>query len=160
MDDSGPAFLAAVAVRTAIVFAAVVAGVRATGKRQTGEMNSRDLLLALMLANAVQNAMTKGDGSLGVALTAAGTLVLLGWAYAKLTGRRPGWEPGLAGVPTVLVQDGRPVRRALRREGISNRDLMAAVRDQGLAGLADVRLAVLEIDGEISVVPRDRPKGG
>ncbi len=78
MSDSGPAFLAAVAVRTAIVFALLLVGVRLTGKRQTGEMNANDLLLVLVLANAVQNAMTQGNGRLAVALVSSGTLILLG----------------------------------------------------------------------------------
>ncbi len=155
MDDSGVGFLAAVAVRTAIVFVLLVVGVRATGKRQTGELNVHDLLLVLILANAVQNAMTKGDGRLSVALVSAGTLVLLGWLLATLTSRRPRCESWLVGAPTVLAQDGRAVRRHLHREGVSEGELMAAVRDQGLAGLAAVRLAVLEIDGTISVVPRE-----
>ncbi len=161
MGDPGPGIvITATVARTAIIFVAVVAGVRASGKRQTGEMNGRDLLVVLMLANAVQNAMTKGSGSLGVALASAGTLVLLGRLYATLTRRRPGWQAVLAGVPTVLAEDGRPVRRAMRREGVSEEDLMAAVRDQGLPDLAAVRLAVLEVDGEISVIPREKPGGG
>jgi len=155
MDDSGFPFLAAIAVRTAVVFVLVTLGVRLTGKRQTGEMNVHDLLLVLVIANAVQNAMTKGDGRLSVALVASGTLLLLGWLFARLVDRYPALQAELAGVPTVLVQDGRPIRAHLRREGVSETDLMAAVRDQGLADLDHVKLAVLEIDGSISVIPRE-----
>src|SRR5581483_4955862 len=101
MDDSGFPFLAAIAVRTAVVFVLVTLGVRLTGKRQTGEMNVHDLLLVLVIANAVQNAMTKGDGRLSVALVASGTLLLLGWLFARLVDRYPALQAELAGAPAV-----------------------------------------------------------
>jgi uncharacterized membrane protein YcaP (DUF421 family) len=147
--------LAAVAVRTAVIVAALLVGLRLTGKRQAGEGNLRDLLLALLMANAVQNAMTRGSGSLGVALVSAGTLILLGWLLATLLCRRPGWERWAVGGPTVIAANGRVFRRIARREGVTEQELLAAVRDTGLAGVADVKLAVLEMDGTISVIPRE-----
>ncbi len=154
------AFLAAIAVRTAIVFVALVIGFRITGRRQTGELNLHDLLLVLILANAVQNAMTKGDGRLTVALASSGTLLLLGTLLAAWQCRHPSWERQVVGAPTVLVEAGRLIGRNLRREGVTECDLMAAVRDQGVADLAGVRLAVLEADGSISVIPRERDREG
>jgi uncharacterized membrane protein YcaP (DUF421 family) len=148
--------LIATAVRTGLVAAALLIGLRLTGKRQAGEGNLRDLLLALLVANAVQNAMTKGDGRLSVALVSAATLILLGWLLAAVISRRPNWEGSAMGGPTVVVADGHVLRPIARREGLSENDLMAAVRDQGLSGVADVRLAVLEMDGSISVIPRDK----
>ncbi len=155
MADAGPGFLAAIAVRTAIVFVVVVAGLRLTGKRQAGELNLHDILLVLMLSNAVQNAMTRGDGRLAVALVSAGTLLVLGCLGAWLLSRNPAWEPWAVGEPTVLAEGGRVFRGGMRREGISRAELLAAVRKQGLADLDAVRLAVLEIDGSISVIPRE-----
>jgi|SRR5581483_9535400 len=160
MADAGVGFLAAVAVRTAVVVFALLVGLRLTGKRQAGEANLSDLLLALMMANAVQNAMTKGDGHLGVALVSAGTLIFLGWLAATLLSRHPGWERWAVGGPTVIVENGRVFRRTARREGVTDQELMAAVRDQGLADVADVKLAVLECDGSFSVIPRDRDSKG
>ncbi len=147
--------LAAVAVRTAVVLGLLVVALRWTGKRQAGEMKSHDLVTVLVAANAVQNAMTRGDGRLGVALVSAGTLILLGWLWATALGRRPGWQRPLVGIPTIIVEDGQVRRRELRREGVSPDQLRAAVRDRGLADLADVRLAVLEVDGTISVIPAE-----
>jgi uncharacterized membrane protein YcaP (DUF421 family) len=160
MAEWEPGLLAAVAVRTALVFAFLVAGLRLTGRRQAGELNLRDLLLVLVLANSVQNAMTQGDGRLTVALVSSGTLLLLGTLFAALQSRHPCWERWVVGVPTVLVEDGRARRRSMRREGVSQNDLLAAVREQGLADLSGVRLAVLEVDGSISVIPRDHSAGG
>ncbi len=161
MGDSGPIFLAAIAARTAIVFVLVLVGLRLTGKRQAGELNLHDMFLVLVLCNAVQNAMTNGNGRLTVALVSSGTLIFLGWLFARLLSRHPSWEPWAVGVPTVIVEDGRVFRRAMRREGVTRDELLAAVRDQGVPDLADVRLAVLETDGSISVVPRraDRDPG-
>ncbi len=152
-------FLAAVAVRTAIVLVVLVVGVRLTGKRQAGELNLRDLLLVLLVTNAVQNAMTRGDGRLSVALVSSGTLLLMGWLFARLQSRYAGLEKWTAGVPAVLVEDGRLIRRTMRQEGVSQRELMAAVREQGVADLAGVKFAVLEVDGSISVIGRQERQG-
>ncbi|HEY1381713.1 MAG TPA: YetF domain-containing protein [Gemmataceae bacterium] len=156
MAGPSPGGLAAVAVRTAVTTAVLLVGLRATGKRQAGEGNLHDLMLALLMANAVQNGMTRGDGSLAVALAAAGTLLLLARLVGGLLSGHPAWEGWAVGGPTVLVEDGRVVRRRARREGVTDRELMAAVRDEGLAGVGDVKLAVLEPDGSISVIPRDK----
>lgn len=155
MPGSEIAFLAAIAVRTAIVFLVVVAGLRITGRRQAGELNLHDLVMVLVLGNAVQNSMTKSDSQLAVALVSAGTLLLLGWLFASLLSRHPSGERLAVGGPIVLVENGRMLKRNMRMEGVTESDLLPAVRDQGVANLAGVRLAVLEIDGSISVVPRE-----
>lgn len=156
MTDVDLTSLSGIALRTAIVFVLLVPGVRLTGKRQIGEMNLHDLLMIMILANAVQNAMTAGNPHLSAAIVAAGTLILLGWLLAVVVGRHPTWQKWIMGAPAVLVQDGRILPRNMRREGVSEAELMVAVREQGLAELAHVKLAVLEIDGEISVVPREK----
>ena len=158
MPDGGVGALVAVAARTAIVLLALVVGMRVLGRRQLGEMNVRDLLLVLVIANAVQNAMTKGDGSITVALTSAGALLLLGWGIAALTFRVPALEPYLKGTPAVLVRDGHLARRNLRRMRISVEELQAEARKQGVEELKDVELAVAEVDGSISIVPREHPE--
>jgi uncharacterized membrane protein YcaP (DUF421 family) len=153
-------FLAAVAVRTAIVLVVLAVGLRITGRRQAGELNLHDLLLVLILANAVQNAMTRGDGRLSVALVSSATLIVLGLLFARLQSRHPSVEEWGEGAPTVIVEDGRAIRRNMRREGVTEEDLRAAVRDQGVADLAGVKLAVLESNGSISVVPREHSSAG
>ncbi len=149
--------LAAVAVRTAVVMFAVVIGLRLFGKRGTGGLNVQDLLMVLVMANAVQNSMTAGDGRLLVAFVSASTLILLSRGLGMLAVRHPGVEKRLAGSPVILVHDGRVLRRNARRQGVSMRELMAEVRKQGLAHMSRVRLAVLEMDGAISIVPEEQP---
>ncbi|HZU37260.1 MAG TPA: YetF domain-containing protein, partial [Gemmataceae bacterium] len=133
---------------------------RLTGRRQAGELNLHDILLVLILANAVQNAMTQGDGRLTVALVSSGTLVLLGTLLALLQSRFPSLEKHMVGEPTVLVEGGRMLRREMRREGVTEEDVLAAVREQGLADLAAAKLVVLEVDGSISVIPQEQGSQG
>ena len=160
MPDTGLGFLLASAARTTIVLLALVVGVRIFGKRQIGEMNTQDVLLILIMANAVQNAMTKGSGQLLVAIVSAGALILLGWIIATALYRWPALEPRLMGSPTVIVHNGQLIRHNLRDERLTIDEVLAAVRKQGLADLDDVKIAFLEMDGSISVVPRDRSGEG
>lgn len=152
-------FLAAIAIRTLIVFVVVDFAVRLAGKRHTGEMNMYDLLVVLIMANAVQNAMTKSSGHVTVSLVAAGTLIAAGWLIAKVIARWPALESRLMTEPTVVIQDGRLLRRNLRREDLTEDEVLTAMRRQGLVDFADVRLAVLEMDGGISVVPKEHSGG-
>jgi uncharacterized membrane protein YcaP (DUF421 family) len=158
--DGEAGVLTAVVVRTAVVFMLLVAGLRVTGRRQAGELNVCDLLVVLLFANSVQNSMTRGDGRLTVALASSGTLLLLGTLFAAVQCRYPLWERSVVGVPTVLAEGGRPNRREMRREGVTEGDLRAAVRNQGLGDLRDVKFALLEADGSISVIPRGDRNGG
>lgn len=156
----GPGLLAAIVVRTAIVLVVLVIGLRVSGKRRIGELNLFDLLLVLLIANAVQNAMTKSNQHLAVALVSAATLMLLGWIFAKAMTRWPGMERRLLGTPTVIVRDGQMLKQNMKHEGVTEDELMSAVRDQGLANVSDVQLAVMELDGFLSVVPKQHDEEG
>ena len=149
--------LLALAVRTAIVLGALIVGLRVFGRRQAGEMRTMDILVVLVMANAVQNSMTKSDGHLIVSLVSAGTLLCGGWLIGTVVRLKPRLETSLGGEPVVLVYAGSLVRQNLRRQGVTLNDVEAAVRQQGLTELSEVKLAVLEMDGSISVVPADKP---
>ncbi len=155
-----PLLLLAVAVRAIIILSALVLGIRSFGRRDVGGLNLIDLVMVLLIGNAVQNALTYGSGHLAVGIVSAGTLLVLDRALGILFVRRPWLERKLFGEPTVLVTDGRFDDRALRRESVSEDEVLAAAREQGLAKLSDVRLAVLEPDGTISIIPRDNSRGG
>lgn len=147
--------LLALAIRTLIVLVTLVAALRILGKRQAGEMRTLDILVVLVVANAVQNAMTKSDGHLAVGLVAAGTLILAGWLSGIVLQRMPALETRLLGAPLVLVRRGQILRKNLQREGLTENDLMVAVRMRGLSDISKAKLAVLEMDGSISVVQSD-----
>ncbi len=155
MEHASVGFLAAVGIRTAVILVALVVGVRLFGRRQIGELNLADLLVVLMAANAVQNAMTSGNGGIATAVVSAGVLLLIGRLAVELIVRRPSLQHRLTGAPTVLVLDGRLLQKNVRHEHLNADDVLVAVRQQGLSDLGDVRLAILESDGSISVVPAE-----
>lgn len=148
-------FLSAIAVRTALVLGWLFLGLRLLGKRHVSPMNVCDLAFIMALANAVQNAMTGGKGDLSVGVVSAGTLLFLGWLVTRLFLRAPQLEARIIGTPTILIHDGHIERKNLRREHVTLRELMQALREHDLPDPCDVRLAVLEVDGSINVVPKD-----
>lgn len=143
----------AVGTRTVIVSLYLILGLRLLGKRQMGQINIYDLALILLVANAVQNAMTEGLGSLGVGVASAGTLLLLGAGFSYLFVRLPRLEQRLIGTPTVIIRDGVLLKENARRENVTHDALMQILREHDLCQISDVRLAVLETDGTLSVIP-------
>jgi uncharacterized membrane protein YcaP (DUF421 family) len=156
MDLPLPLLLSSVAVRTVIILFALVLGIRIFGKRDLGGMNLVDLLLVLLLGNAVQNALTYGSGELAVGIVSAGVLLVADRLMGTLFVRQPWLERTLLGGPTIVVHRGHLDRWAMRREGVTEDQVLAAVRAMGLEGLNQVRLAVLEQDGSISIVPEEK----
>ena len=147
-----PWFLAAIGARTVIVLIALVAGIRIFGRRGVGGLTLVDLAMVLLLGNSVQNAMTVGSGHLGVGLVSAGVLLVLDRMMGLLFVRRPWIEKKLTGEPTVIGADGRLDEPAMRREGVARNDVFTALRLKGLSELSQMRLAVLEPDGTISII--------
>jgi uncharacterized membrane protein YcaP (DUF421 family) len=148
-----PAAIGVVVFRTLVVYVMLFVGLRVAGKRELGQMTTIDLVVVLVIANAVQNAMVGFDTSLTSGLVAAFTLLAVNWAVARLGLRWARFGRGLLGTPTVLISHGEFVLPNLRREGIHPDEVLMALRGHGVAKPDDVDLAVLEVDGTISVVP-------
>jgi len=142
-------------LRTAIVYGIILTGVRLAGKREIGQMTSFDLVLLLLLSNAVQNAMTGPDTSVTGGIEAALTLFAVNAAIVYVAFRFPRVQRGLTGTATLLINNGHVMREHLRSELITEDELMAALREHGCTSPTDVALAVLEVDGSISVVRRE-----
>jgi uncharacterized membrane protein YcaP (DUF421 family) len=150
-----PISLALVVVRSAVVYVVLLVLLRVAGKRELGQLTPFDLVVLLIISNAVQNAMVGPDTSLNGGILAAITLVAVNWLVARL-GLRSSWlRERLLGTPSLLVDNGKFVEEHLRREGITEDEVMQALREHGVDDLAKVRMAVLEVDGTISVVPDD-----
>ena len=140
--------------RTLAVYAAVLLGLRVGGRRELGQLTPFDLVVILLVANAVQNAMVGPDTTLAGGLVSAATLLAVNFVVARLRLVSPRLRHLVQGVPVVLVQHGALVGTNLRREGLTEDDVLAAVREHGAVdGFAQVELAVLEVDGSVSVVP-------
>jgi uncharacterized membrane protein YcaP (DUF421 family) len=130
------------------------------GKRELGQMTPFDLVVLLVISNAVQNAMVGPDTSLSSGIIAACTLVALNWIVMRL-GLRSLWlRRHVVGSPTILIQDGRVLKQSLEAEGVDIDELLQACREHGIADIADAKLAMLEVDGTISVVPADPSDSG
>ncbi len=142
-----------IVARTVIVYVAVLLGLRLAGKRELGQMTPFDLVLVLLVANAVQNAMVGPDTSVTGGLIAAGVLVFGNYGLAQARERLPWLRRAVEGTPTLLINDGKLVLEHLREEGLDEDDILMAIREHGVADVAGVRMAVLETDGSISIVP-------
>jgi uncharacterized membrane protein YcaP (DUF421 family) len=151
--------LIAIACRTAFVLIYLVLGLRLFGKRQLGQMNIYDLTMIMLLANAVQNSLAEAKGSIMVGVVSATTLVLLGRALTQMFLRSRRFQERLVGSPTVLIHNGHVQDDHMRRECITREDLLAALRSHGLTDPRDAKLAVLEVDGSLSVVPKRKRSG-
>lgn len=146
-----------VVVRTVLVYAGVLVILRLAGKRELGQLTVFDLVLILLIANAVQNAMVGPDTSLQGGLVAAAVLVVCNTVVAVVRLRGGVWGRLIEGAPTVLIADGHLVSPGLRRERLDVDDLERILREHGVASVSDVRMAILETDGSISIVPSGSP---
>ncbi|MCZ2111123.1 MAG: DUF421 domain-containing protein [Dehalococcoidia bacterium] len=142
-------------IRTGVVYVAVLFGLRASGKRQIGQMTPFDLVLILLIANAVQNAMVGPDASLVGGLLAAAVLLLANWAVSVIRHRSAHFRDVVEGEPALLISDGTLLQREIDRQEIDRTELEEAIREHGIASIDDVKMAVLEVDGTISIVPRE-----
>ena len=136
-----------VAIRTVI-------GLRLAGRREVGQMSILDLVVILVIANGVQNAMVGENTTLAGGLISAATLLILDRALNTLLKRNRRLGRILEGEPILIVSGGKVLPEAMRRTRIDRDELDAAVRSHGVASVSDVSLAVVEADGRISVIPR------
>ncbi|HEY6057637.1 MAG TPA: YetF domain-containing protein [Candidatus Limnocylindrales bacterium] len=143
-----------VAIRSAVVYLFLVVGLRFGGKREVGQLTLPDLVVLLVIANGVQNAMVGSNTTLIGGLVSGAVVLVIARLIQVAVERSPRLEQALIGEPRVIVRDGQPLANALREEEITPSELAAALREHGIEEVTDVRLAVLEVDGSISVIPR------
>jgi uncharacterized membrane protein YcaP (DUF421 family) len=141
-------------VRCVAVDVVLLIALRVFGKREIGQFTLYDLVLILLVANAVQPAMTGPDSSLSGGLIIIGVLVLFNTALSRLDRYRL-FHKLLVPSPRIIIKDGSYVQAALRHEGVDPELCETAIREHGLQGVGDVRLGVLEPDGTISIVPKN-----
>jgi uncharacterized membrane protein YcaP (DUF421 family) len=140
-------------LRTTLIYLAILIGLRLAGKREIGQMTVFDLVVLLLIANAVQNAMVGPDTSLTGGILAAAVLLVINIVLARLRMRWPRLRRLIEGSPTLLVLHGQVIQNHMKHEGIDQETLEAALREHGFGEISDVEMVVLEIDGSISVVP-------
>jgi uncharacterized membrane protein YcaP (DUF421 family) len=144
-----------IVARTVIVYAVFLAALRIFGKREVGQFTLFDLALVLLAANALQPAITGSDQSVTGAIIIIVTIFSLNRLLAELRRRVPFIRQLLEFQPTVIGRDGAWLTKALDEEGLDDDDLQAALREHGLDSIKEMKLAVLEQDGSLSIVPVD-----
>jgi uncharacterized membrane protein YcaP (DUF421 family) len=142
-------------VRGIAVYVFLLVLLRVTGKRQVGQLAPFDLVLLLVLSNAVQNSMNGGDNSLTGGMVSAATLVALNYAIGFITARSKTLETLIEGRPQVLVHNGKLFEEVMASAQLTHHELQAALRREGCLSVEEVHMAVLENNGAISVVKRN-----
>lgn len=143
-------------LRAVIVYVALLVLIRLSGKRTVGEFTPFDLVLMILLGNAMQNAMVGPDTSVLGGLVVVATLLLLNAGIAMVSARSRKFERLVEGTPVVLVRNGRIFESALKAENVAPAALDESLRKAGCKNVAEVELAVLETDGQITVIARSQ----
>jgi uncharacterized membrane protein YcaP (DUF421 family) len=141
-------------IRAAVVFGFLFCLLRLIGRRELSSLEPFDVILLVVIGDLAQQGVTQNDASVTGVMLVIGTIALLSVGTSYLNFRFRRLRPILDGEPVVLVEDGRPIERNLRRERITLEELAEAARLQSVASLRDVRWAVLETSGEISIIRR------
>lgn len=144
-------------VRSVLIYLFLVVALRFAGKRELGQANTLDLVVLLLVANAVQNGIIGNDVSVTGAVIGATVLFAINALFARGTFRFTGFTALVEGTPTVLIADGKPDLRALRHERITLPELRAIARRQGFPDLGAVHSAILETNGVVTMFLEDEP---
>lgn len=145
-----------VSLRSAAVYLFMVIAIRISGRKELSQLNTSDVVLILLISNAVQNAMVGPDTSLQGGLVAAAVLFLLNFLLKKLVFSNAAIRKLLLQKPEILVHNGKKETAAMQRLGITSEELEEAMREHGIEYLKDVKLAMFEIDGNISIISGDQ----
>ncbi len=139
-------------LNSVIVYFFVIFAIRLFGKKELTQLSIVDLVFILLLSNSVQNAMVGSNATLIGGLAAATSLFIVNWILKNLIFKSKNLSNFLQGHPLMLIYQGKSIDHNLTKAQISNEELKAAIREHGVERIEDVDLAVLENDGNISVL--------
>jgi uncharacterized membrane protein YcaP (DUF421 family) len=140
------------------VYFFIILAIRLFGKKELAQLSVYDLVFILLISNAVQNAMVGPDSTLTGGLVAAGSLFVVNYILKQLQLRFPKFGKVIQGDAMMLVYQGKILSSHMKNAGITEDELMEVIREHGVASVSDVDLAVLEVDGNISVLSTDLNK--
>ena len=141
-----------IALRAAVAFFFIFVLTRVIGRRELSSLEPFDLILLIVLGDLIQQGVTQSDYSVTGLVVAAATMALLTVLVSYLSFRFPRLRPVLDGEPIVIVRDGKPIDRNLKRERVTLEEVMAEARLQQIDSLDKIRWAVLETGGRISFI--------
>ena len=141
-------------LRATFVFALLFVLTCVIGKRELSSLQPFDLILLIILGDALQQGLTQDDYSLTGGVLVVGTIAVLQVLVSWISYRFPGARPIIDGEPVIVLQDGRVIERNLRRERLTLEEVAEEARRNQIAHLADVRFAILETNGSISFIQK------
>ena len=142
-------------LRASVVFIFLLVLTRVIGKRELSSMQPFDLILLIILGDSVQQGLTQDDYSITGAFIAIGTIAVLQVGTSYLSFRFPRLRPVLDGEPIVVIEDGKPIERNLKRERMTLEEVLGEARLQQIGSLDEIQWAVLETSGNISFIKKD-----
>jgi uncharacterized membrane protein YcaP (DUF421 family) len=143
-------------IRSVSVYFFMVIALRIFGKKELSQLNTADVILILLISNAVQNAMVGNNTSLVGGLAAASVLFAINFILKKVMFKNEEFRDFIQGKPEILIHNGNLEFEMLTKLNITNNELKEAMREHGVENFADVKLAMLEIDGNISIISGDQ----
>jgi uncharacterized membrane protein YcaP (DUF421 family) len=146
-------------LRALVVYGVLLLFVRLAGKRTIGEFTAFDLLLVVLIAEAMEGALLGGDHSIAAGVLVAGSLVLMNFVIGFASARSRRFDRLIDGEPVVLASNGRVFEKVLRRSNVPRSDFDESMRTAHIGAVEEIKLAVLEPNGHITFVPR-RPEAG
>jgi uncharacterized membrane protein YcaP (DUF421 family) len=147
-----------IVLSSVIIYLFIIVAIRLFGKKELAQLSVIDLVFILLISNAVQNAMVLGDNSLIGGMIAAGTLFVVNYILKFLQYRFPQFSKVLQGDAVMLVYKGKIIESHMRLAKITNNELIEAIREHGVGDVSEVDLAILEVDGNISVLSHNYQK--
>ena len=142
--------------RCAAVYLFMIIALRIFGKKELSQLNTADVILILLISNAVQNAMVGQNTSLLGGIVAAMILFAINYILKKLMYRYKKFSDFMLEKPEILIHNGILDFKSLSKLNITNDELKEAMREHGVEHFVDVKLAMLEIDGNISIISGDK----
>ncbi|MNK06638.1 hypothetical protein D3C87_245370 [compost metagenome] len=143
-------------LRSLAVYVFMLVAIRLTGKKELSQLNTTDVVLILLISNAVQNAMVGSNTSLLGGLIAAAVLFTLNYLLKKLMFKNERFRNLITEKPEILIHNGNLDFAKLSKLGITNEELREAIREHGIEKYKDVKLAIMEADGNISIISGDK----
>ncbi|MBS1683741.1 MAG: DUF421 domain-containing protein [Bacteroidetes bacterium] len=144
-----------IVAKSSVVYLFILGAIRLFGKKELAQLSVVDLVFILLISNSVQNAMVGSDNSLQGGIAAALGLFMVNYVLKALSYKYASINKALQGESIMLIYEGKLLTEHCKRAMISKEEVEAAVREHGVKSIADVNLAVLEVDGNISVVSDD-----
>ena len=139
-------------IRSVAVYFFMIIALRVFGKKQLSQLNTADVILILLISNSVQNAMVGNNTSLYGGIAAALSLFIINFMFKKVMLKSKFIKDLVQDTPEILIHNGKLAFETISKLGISNDELLEAMREHGVEYYKDVKLAMFEIDGSISII--------